>query len=161
MTNRSSSLIALSAAALVVACASNPPASSAPEVVPVATAEVQATPADTNLTDARAMELGRKYAAMFHGRSFDSLWTYATPASKERFGSVERFRTGGEQALTQIGAETGIVSETVEPASAGMTASKAYVRVSNYAGSQGTPVRLVIGLMNDGTIAGMQIRPVE
>jgi hypothetical protein len=42
-----------------------------------------------------------------------------------------------------------------------MLADKVYLRLAHYAGPGDTPVRLLIGLRNDGSIVGMQIRPAE
>ena len=43
----------------------------------------------------------------------------------------------------------------------GMVANKLYFRISHYAKAGDSPVRLLIGLKNDGTIAGMQVSRAE
>ena len=160
MRKRSSSLLTLSAAAFLVACGGNPPPSTpAPEAVQAVTVQATATP--EGLSDERVMELARGYVALLHARDFERLWQHLAPEAKQRFGTPEGFRSGGESALGNFGAETSVVSERVEPARPGMMADRLYLRVSQYAGANGTPVRLMVGLKNDGSIVGMQIRRVE
>ena len=63
--------------------------------------------------------------------------------------------------MSQLGTEAALVGETVEPARSGMIAHKVYHRVSRYTGTEGTRVRLTIGLVNDGSIGGLTARPVQ
>lgn len=160
MTKKSNSLLTLSTAAFLVACGSNPPPST-PVSEAAAAVAVQPTATGEGLSDERAMELGRGYVALLHAGDYERLWQHVTPEAKQRFGTLDRFRSGGESALGNLGAETSVVSERVEPARAGMVADRLYLRVSHYAGAGGTPVRLLVGLKNDGSIAGLQIRRAE
>ena len=157
MTNRSSALLTLSAAAFLLACGgSPPPATPAPQAV-----SVQPAPAAEGLSDERAMQLARGYVELLHAGDYERLWQHVTPAVRERFGTVDRFRSEGLRALSDLGAEVTVVSERVEVARAGMVADKLYMRVSHYARGPGGPVRLMLGLKNDGSIAGLQIRPAD
>ena len=159
MTRRSTSLLALSAAAFLAACGGNPrPATPAPRTVEAVAVPTAATA--EALSDERAMELARGYVALLHARDYDRLWQHASPEAKQRFGTVERFRSQGERALGNLGTETVIVSERVQPASEGMLADRLYLRVSRYTGADG-PVRLMLGLKNDGSIVAMQLRRAE
>ena len=160
MVNRFRSLLTLFAAAFLLACGGNPPPST-PVPEPVQTVAVQPAATADGLSDGRAMELGREYVALLHARGFERLWQHAAPEAKQRFGTLDRFRSGGEGALSPLGAELAVLSERVEPARVGMDADKLYLRVSHYAGAAGVPVRLMIGLKNDGSIAGMQVRRAE
>ena len=160
MTKTPNSLLTLSAAAFLVACGGNPP-SSTPAPERVQAAAVQPTAPVGPLSDERAMELACGYIALVHARDYARLWQHMAPEAKQRFGTLDQFRTGGEGALGNLGAEIAVVSERVEPATAGMVADKLYLRVSHYAQSKGVPVRLMIGLKKDGSIAGMQIRRAQ
>ncbi|MBW3569739.1 MAG: hypothetical protein KY467_01420 [Gemmatimonadetes bacterium] len=156
MTRPSTFLLAMSAAAFLAACGGSPPAATpAPEAVPDVTVRPAA---DEGLSDARAMELGRRYVALLHARDYDALWQHVTPEGQQRFGTLDRFRSEGERVLSGLGAETSVVSEGVEPARAGIPADKLYLRVAQYAGAEGGPVRLMMALTNDGSIAGLQVR---
>ncbi|HEX8359671.1 MAG TPA: hypothetical protein VF613_06185 [Longimicrobium sp.] len=166
MMKKSGSLLTMSAAAFLVACGGNPPsAAPTPQAArtPPAAAGVAVRPVATNerLTDERVMDLARGYVEMLHARDFEKLWHAMAPEPKQRFGSLEQFRTGGERILTEFGAEMAVLSETVEPARTGMIADKVYLRSSYYARSGGTPVRMMIGLKSDGSIAGFQLRRAE
>ncbi|HEX2210732.1 MAG TPA: hypothetical protein VHG93_23825 [Longimicrobium sp.] len=154
MTERPSGLLVLSAAAFLAACAGTPPAG-APAPQPA----VAVPAADAVLSDERAMELARGYVELLHARDYDGLWQHMAPEEKERF-SADQFRSESERTVGSLGAEVAVVSEEVQPARAGMAADKLYVRVSRYAGA-GTPVRLRIALKNDGSIAGLQVRPAD
>lgn len=154
------SLLTLSVTAFLLACGGNPPPD-APEADEVDAVAVDPAPTDQVLSDERAMEIGRDYVEALQARDFERLWQHVTPESKQRFGTVERFRTEGSAVLDELGAELGVMSEDVEPARAGMMADKLYLRVSTYAGSEGDPVRLMIGLANDGSIVGVQFRRAD
>ena len=160
MTRRSLSLLALPTAAFLLACGGNP----APETPPAADAPeataVQATPS-AGLSDERVMELGRGYAALVHAREWEQVWEHTHPEARQRFESFENFRGAGDQIMSRLGAEMSVVSEHVEPARPGMIAEKVYFRLSNYTGVPGRQVRLMIGVMSDGSIAGLQVRPVD
>ena len=157
MTNRSTLLLTISAAS-IVACSRNAPPST-PETREVETTAVTPAPAPgAALTDERAMELGRGYIELLAARDFAQLWQHLAPQPKERFGTVERFRAETEGALNTLGKEVGVISERIEPARQGMVATKLYFRISRYTGNGETPVGLMIGLTNDGSIAGMQLR---
>ena len=169
MTNRSSSLLALSAAAFALACGGTPEPST-PE--PVAVEAPQSQPAQTpapaaaaavagTLTDERAMEIARGYVELLHAGNYAQVWEHVTPSAKERFGSLEQFQSEGERVMSDLGKEVGIVSEAVEQPRAGMQADKLYMRVSHYERSSGAPVRMMIGLKNDGSIVGIQVRPAQ
>jgi predicted metal-dependent phosphoesterase TrpH len=153
MTEKPSGLLALSAAAFLAACTGTPPAG-APAPQPAV-----AVPANAVLSDERAMELARGYVELLHARDYDGLWQHMAPEEKELF-SADQFRSESERTVGVLGAEVAVVSEEVQPARAGMTADKLYVRVSRYAGAE-TPVRLRIALKNDGSIAGLQVRPAD
>ena len=166
MTNRSTAIIALTAAAFTFACGSNPepvtpppadvqaPAAQAPAAQPPA-AE---TPAPTaTLTDERVMELARGYVEMLQDRDWAGVWEHVAPAGKERFGSLETFATEGERVMDELGPEVATVSETVEEPRAGMLANKVYIRVSHYEAAGDGPVRMMIGLLNDGSIVGVGV----
>lgn len=164
MTNRSGSIVALSAAAFALACGGNPepsPPEPAAAQLPAVEAPAQQPAASATLSDERAMELARGYVELIQAGDFARLWEHLAPTAKERFGSVEAFQTEGRSISEELGAEVGVVSEAVEPPRAGMQANKLYLRVSHYENRAGTPVRLAIGLMNDGSIIGMQIRPAQ
>lgn len=159
MTRRSLSLLALPTAAFLLACGGNPAPETPPADAPAATATViEATPSD-GLSDERVMELGRGYAALVHASEWEQVWDHTHPEARQRFESFENFRGAGDQILSRLGAEMSVVSEHVEPARQGMIAEKVYFRLSNYTGVPGRQVRLMIGVMSDGSIAGMQVRP--
>ena len=158
MTERLSGLLALSAAAFLAACAGTPPAG-APEPALQPSVAVPAADADAVLSDERAMQLARGYVELLHARDYDGLWQHMASEEKELF-SADQFRSESERTVGVLGAEVAVVSEEVQPARAGMAADKLYVRVSRYAGTE-TPVRLRIALKNDGSIAGLQVRPVD
>lgn len=164
MTMRSTVLRTLSAAAFLAACGGSPPAA-APAPQPVQAAPVQPAPAAqapaAALSDERAMELARGYVELLHAGDYDRLWQHVAPAVRERFGTVDQFRGEGVRAMGELGAEITVVSEQVEVARAGMVADKLYLRVSHYAGAPEGPVRLMLGLKNDGSIAGLQVRRPE
>jgi hypothetical protein len=167
MTNRSSSLFALSAAAFTLACGGNPePSTPEPAVAqsPAAQAPAQtsvgAPAADTTLSDERAMELARGYFDLLQAGNFAQAWEHVSPTGQARFGSLDRFQSEGQRILGELGAEVGIVSEAIEPPRAGMAASKLYMRVSRYERASG-PVRMVIGLLNDGSIIGINVGPAQ
>lgn len=149
----------LPAALLIQACAGGaPPAQAVPEeVVSAESAVASGGP----LSDERAMELGRVYIALVHAGEIEQLWEHMAPEARERIGSYEEFRAGHERVASRLGAEISVVRETVEPASAGMIASRMYTRVSNYSGMPGRAVRIVIGLTDAGTIGGMRAGPAE
>ena len=155
MTTTIRSLATLSAAALLQGCAAAPPAA-APTPAPAAAA-VHAEAA-AELTEARALELGRGYVALMHAGDYDQLWAHLTPAAQENFGSIEAFRSGGERALGGLGEEVVVVGERVEAARPGMMADRLYLRTSRYTADPETSVRLMIGLKHDGSIAGIQVR---
>ena len=157
MPRISRSLLALSAAGFMAACSRNPQPS-APETREADTVAVQPAPAGAPLTDARVMELGRRYIELLAARDFEQLWQHLAARPKERFGTAERLRSETEGGLNDLGKEIGVISESVEPARQGMVATKLYLRVSRYEKSGEVPVRLLIGLTSDGSIAGMQLR---
>ena len=170
MTFRPALLPTLLASAVLAGCASNTPAAApAPDAATPAVAQpapAAATPAPSaaataELTDERVMTLGREYAAMLHAGEFDKLWEKSAPEAQQRFGTLERFRTEGGSVMTNVGSDMGMISERVEPARQGMLANKLYIRMGHYSKTGQTPVRLVIGLKNDGTIAGVQVRQAE
>ena len=172
MQNRSSLILALSAAAFTLGCGGNPepsppePAAQADTAAVQARAEApavapaQAPAAAATLSDERAMELARGYVELLHAGNYAQLWEHVSPTAQERFGSVERFQSEGQRVMSELGAEVGIVSEVIEPPRAGMAANKLYLRVSHYERAPG-PVRLVLGLMNDGSIIGMNVSPAQ
>ena len=170
MTFRPALLPTLLASAVLAGCASNTPASTpepasaTPAVAqpaPATTAEGTTAPPTAEISDERVMALGREYAALLHAGDFDKLWAKSAPEAQARFGTLDRFKAEGGSVMTNVGAEMGLVSERVEPARAGMLANKLYLRIGHYTKTGETPVRLVIGLKNDGTIAGVQVRPAE
>jgi hypothetical protein len=170
MTFRPALLPTLFASAVLAGCASNTPATTpepaaatpaAAQPAPATTAPATATPASAELTDERTMALGREYAALLHAGEFAKLWEKSSPEAQARFGTVEKFTTEGQGVMTRVGSDMGMVSERVEPARAGMAANKLYIRIGHYATTGQTPVQLVIGLKNDGTIAGLQVRPAQ
>jgi len=142
-------------AAFLLGCGSNPPPAT-PDVREAETAPV-ITAAQT-LTDERVLELGRGYIELLAARDFERLFQHLAPQPRERFVTAERLRSETEGALNDLGKEIGVISETVEPARQGMIATKLYLRVSRYATTGEVPVRLLIGLTSDGSIAGMQLR---
>jgi len=160
MTRTFRSLLALSAPAIMLACGGNPdPATPAPASAPAT--QPPAAAAEQGLTDERVYELGRGYMDMIHAGEFDRLWERVSPAGKEAFGSFEAFRAEGANIVNELGAEILTVDESVQPARAGMRATKVYVRDGRYAGADDRTVRFIIGLMEDGTIAGISVRPAE
>ena len=170
MTKRYSPLLTLSAGALIMACGGNPPATTPePETAPAPAVTAPSAASDARksaaqgheLSDERAKEIARGYVELLKAGNYEQMWEHVTPAAKERFGSFEDFRGEGERIMSDLGTEIGIVSETIEPARAGMLANKLYFRVSHYAGADGRPVRLLIGLKNDGSIAGIQVREAQ
>lgn len=165
---RSTGLVALTAAAFTFACGGNPePSTPEPADIPPAAAQTPAqTPAQPpaateTLTDERAMELARGYIELVHAGDFARLWEHVAPAGKERFGSFETFQAEGARIMGELGPEVGILREAVEQPRAGMRANKLYVRVSQYASAGEAPVRMMIGLLNDGSIIGMQVSRAE
>ena len=166
MTNRSSSLLALSAAAFALACGGTPEPST-PEPVAVEAPETQPAQspapavAANALTDERAMEIGRGYVELIHAGNYAQVWEHVAPSAKERLGSLEQFQSEGERVMSELGKEVGVVSEAVEAPRPGMAADKLYMRVSQYERSSGAPVRMMIGLKNDGSIVGIQVRPAQ
>ena len=158
MTRRYLALLALPTAAFLFACGGNP-APGTPADAPTATA-AQAPEGD-GLSDERVMELARGYTALLHAGEWEQLWGHLNPEARDRFESFDNFSGAGAGILARLGAEMSVVSESVEPARSGMIAEKVYLRVSNYTGVPGRQVRVMIGLMSDGSIAGMQVRPVD
>ena len=126
-------------------------------VQPVAAQET----AQDGISDERVTELARGYVELLQAGEFESLWEHLAPEAKERFGTFEQFRSASEGVMNRLGTEITLVEENVEPARLGMVAHKMYHRISHYTGAQGTPVRLTIGLVNDGTIGGMTARPAR
>ena len=107
---KTNSLLTLSAATFLVACGGNPPPSTlAPQPV------TSQLPTTIRLSDERAMELARSYVALLHARGYERLWQHATPEAKQGFGTLDRFRSGGEGVLNDLGAEIAVVSERLEP----------------------------------------------
>lgn len=159
MTKASSSLLTLSAAAFLAACGGSPPPSTrAPE--PVQAVAVQPAATGEGLSDERAMELARGYVELLHAGDYERLWEHMAPATRERIGTLDEFRSGGQRSQGPLGPEVTVVSERVEAARAGMAADKLYVRVSHYAAVEG-PVRLMMGLKNDGSIVAVQLRRAD
>ena len=156
MTRRYPTLLALPVAAFLLACGGNPE----PGTPVAAATAVQATETP-GLSDERAMELGRGYAALVQAAEWTQLWDYLHPEARARFESFENFSGAGDRIVSRLGAEMSVVSENVEPARGDMIAEKVYSRISNYTGMPGRQVRLTIGVMSDGSIAGMQVRPVD
>ncbi|MGE5926590.1 MAG: hypothetical protein ACM357_04500 [Gemmatimonadota bacterium] len=107
------------------------------------------------LSDARVLELGRGYAALLQAREYDRLWQHLTPEAQARLGSPASFRSWAEQNRDGLGDEQSAIRESVELPRPGMRADRLYLRVSRHAE---VPARLVIGLRNDGSIVGMQLR---
>ena len=159
MTYRSGWILTASAAALVLACGGNSPAPGPEPEQLQPTAEATAT--QEELTDDRVIELARGYVELLQARDFERLWQHVSPEARQRIGSLDEFRSGSEAVLNRLGAEVGMISETVEPARAGMVADKLYFRVSHYAGAKEGPVRLLVGLKNDGSIAGFNVQRAE
>lgn len=146
-------------AGALAGCAGNPQPESA---APASSAQAAVLPeAGVQLSEERVMELGRTYTGLIHAGAYEQLWQATTPEARERFGSFDEFRGTGERVASRLGEELGVITEAVEPARAGMLASKLYLRVSNYAGVPGRAVRLMVGVMDDGSIAGLQVRPVD
>ena len=168
MSNRFTAL-ALTAAALTFACGGNPePVTPEPASVeapaaqaPAAQAPAAQTPAEpaatATLSDERAMELASGYVELLQAGDFAQLWEHLAPAAKERFGTLEKFQTEGARIMNELGPEVATIREAVEQPRAGMQADKLYLRVSHYATAGETPVRMMIGLMNDGSIIGMNV----
>jgi hypothetical protein len=150
----------LSTVTFLLACGGNLPPR-IPEPEGPATMAVEVAADGGELSDARVMELGRGYAELLYAGNYDQLWQHLTPESKARFGTVDGFRSGGEDAMNGLGAESAVLRESVELPRAGMMADRLYLRVSHYSASAGTPVRLMIGLKHDGSIVGLQLRPAE
>ena len=119
------------------------------------------TPVAEGISDERVLELARGYADLLFAGDYEALWEHVSPEGKARFGTLEAFRSGGQGVMSRLGEEKLIVSENVEPATAGMIATKVYLRVSHYSGAEGSPVRLIIGLKDDGTIGGIAARPAQ
>ena len=124
-------------------------------------AAAQTPAAQEALSDERVMELARGYVELLQSGEYERLWEHLAPEAQQRFGTLEQFRTASAGVMTRLGTEAALVRETVEPARAGMIAHKLYHRVSRYTGADGTPVRLTIGLVNDGSIGGLTARPVQ
>jgi hypothetical protein len=110
------------------------------------------------LTDARVLGLGRDYAALLHAREYDRLWSHLTPEARSRLGTLASFRTWADQHLDGLGEEQSVIRETMELPREGMRADRLYIRLSRYAE---VPARLIIGLRNDGSIVGMQLRRAD
>ena len=154
-------LLALSATAILAACASNSPAYG-PEPAAAGSASTTATAtASAGLTDDRAKELGRSYAEQLQAKNFDALWRRSSPEVQQRFGTLDRFRASIEAGMAEFGNEIHLVSDQVEPAKAGMAASKLYSRTAHYSKAGNTAIRLAIGLKDDGTLAGIEVGKAE
>ena len=160
MSRRYIAPVVLPIAAFTLACGGNPSPDSTPAAAD-APAAITVQPEGSALTDARVMDLGRGYTALVHASDWTQLWENTHAEARARFDSFEDFSEAGDRIMSRLGAEMSVVIESVEPARAGMIAEKAYLRVSNYTGVPGRQVRLMIGLMSDGSIAGMQVRPVD
>lgn len=143
-----------------LACGGNPaPGAPAPEV----TAPVESPPATVAeaLSDARVLALGREYTALLHAREHDRLWQHLSPEAKARFGSAVELRNGIDRIFEELGDEQSVVRESVELPRPGMLADRVYLRIARYAGRANGPVRVMIGVRNDGSVVGMQVRPAE
>ncbi len=164
---KSNQIASLAAMLLLFACAGNPSPAAAPGVTPVpqrsqpSVSEGAAAPGPEIPSDARVIELGRRYFELLQARDHDQVWSNLTPEARARFASVAEFGSWTESVLDSLGSEVGVIREAVELPRPGMLADRLYFRVSRYAGAGATPVRLLIGMKNDGSIVGMQVRRAE
>ncbi len=150
------------AVAAALACAGNP-SPAAPAAAPLgpaaSTAPEPVSPAlPPTLSDARVLELGRAHAALLQAREYDRLWPHLTPEAQARLGTLASFRIWGDQSLDGLGGEQQVIRESAELPREGMRADRLYVRISRHAHAS---ARLVIGLRNDGSIVGMQLRRAD
>ena len=150
------------AAAAGLACAGNPPPPVTAVVPAVAaapaasTAPGRASPAaPATLSDARVLELGRNYAALFQAREYDQLWSHLTPEAHARLGTLASFRAWADRNLDGLGVEQRVIRESVELPREGVRADRLYLRLSRHGEAS---ARLAIGLRNVGSIVGMQLR---
>ena len=113
------------------------------------------------ISDERVKELARGYYELLHDGKYDQLWQHLAPQAKQRFGTLEEFRRKSAGVMERLGTEALMVEEIVEPARVGMVAHKVYHRISRYSGVEGSAVRMTIGLVNDGTIGGLNAQPIQ
>lgn len=158
MRTRTHALLAITTAALLTGCGAH---AQAPAPEPEPAGDVETGLGEEQLTDERVTELASGYLDLMHDRAWEQLWEHVAPEGRQNFGSFEEFRTSGANIMDRLETPVAVESETVEPARAGMLADRLYMRVAYYSGGQGRRVRLLVGLMKDGSIAGIQIQPVQ
>lgn len=111
-------------------------------------------PAGAGLTDARATELGRRYATWLYANRVDSLWTAFDADMKAQSESPEHFGTLMHQAFEVLGQEKEVLKEEIVDAED----LRVYRRVASWSGIP-QHVALTFALHPDGTIAGIFFRP--
>ena len=72
-----------------------------------------------SVTEAQAMELGRKYVGWFYDNQADSLWNAMTEETQGRVGNPDAITEAMNNILTQAGLEMETVGERVQADSAG------------------------------------------
>ena len=169
-------LLVLGAIALAAACSRNPDPEYAPDAddAPVAaTATVEAAPAappaaapapvapapTARLADDEAYRLGREAAALLFADDMSALFERFDAAVKAQVQTPENFGQMVGQVFAQTGAEGTMVEEAIEtdPGNPGLAI---YRRRGTYS-TIGADLNLLVAFNADGTIAGINIQPVQ
>lgn len=116
-------------------------------------------PAPTALSDDDAYRLGREAAALLFANDMAGLWTRFDANVQAQAQSAENFGQMVGQVFAQTGVEGTMVEESIErdPGTPGLTI---YRRRGTYL-AIGADLNLIVALNADGTIAGINIQPIE
>lgn len=121
--------------------------------------EVAAAPAVARLSEEEAYRLGREAAAMLFADDMTGLFERFDAGAKAQVQSAENFGAMVGQVFAQTGVEGTMVEETVDT-NPGVPGLVVYRRRGTYLAT-GSNLDLFVALNADGSIAGINIQPVE
>lgn len=101
------------------------------------------------------LETGRQYTAWFYAGETGRLWELFSPEMKQAIGSAEKLKAFRDQVGDQLGTETAVVDEKVEPSGL----YQVYTRKARFSKSPDRRFVTLWTLNGKGTIAGFFIRP--
>jgi hypothetical protein len=97
---------------------------------------------------------GRSAAEAFLDNKLAQLWEDMAPPMQQVFGTMEGLAAFREQLTQDIGEESKVLDETLEPADGFAT----YIRTSRWTRAE-APVLLQMGIADDGEIVGLTVKP--
>jgi hypothetical protein len=112
-------------------------------------------PAFATPSDASVIADGRAWTKAYYDGKTQALWDQFDAKMKEAIGSKKKFDAIREQIQSKLGAETKVISETVEH----HNGFAVYVRLVHFKLTAETPIKVTFAFDSTRHISGFYIKP--